>query len=87
MVRYGTGQRRSRYAEPELAGHPTITDHVPVARRGTCRLFVCLAHARLVDGAQPMTDQDRAELEHRREQEWLGRPDRMSGCSRACLRG
>jgi hypothetical protein len=71
MVRYGTGQWCSRYAEPELAGHLTITDHVPVARRGTCGCS-CLAHARFVDGAQPMTDEDRAELMHRREQERLG---------------
>jgi hypothetical protein len=41
-------------------------------RRGRYRLFVCLAHARLVDGASPMTDQDRAELAHRRAQERLG---------------
>jgi hypothetical protein len=72
MIRYATGHWRSCYAEPEPAGHLTITGHVPVARRGTYRLFVCPAHARLVDGAQPMTDQDRAELGHRREQERLG---------------
>ena len=72
MVRYGHGQWNSCGGEPVLAGHLTITEHVPVARRGTYRLFVCLAHARLVDGATRMTDQDRAELTHRREQERLG---------------
>jgi hypothetical protein len=33
---------------------------------------VCLAHARLLDGAAPMTDEVWAELEHRRKQERLG---------------
>jgi hypothetical protein len=71
MARYGRGQWTSCGAEPELAGYLTVTEHVPVAQRGIYRLFVCLAHAYLVDGAAPMTEADRAELEHRREQERL----------------
>jgi hypothetical protein len=71
MVRYGHGQWTSCGAEPELAGHLTVSEHVPVGRRGTYRLFVCPDHTRLLNDPQPMSAGDRAELEHRREQERL----------------
>ena len=72
MVRYGHGQWTSCRAEPELAGFLTVSEHVPVDRRGTYLLFTCRAHIGLVTDPRPMTDEDRAELEHRREQERLG---------------
>jgi hypothetical protein len=71
MVRYGHGQWTSCRAEPELAGYLTISEHVPVDRRGTYLLFTCRTHARLVTEPRPMTEADRAELKHRREQERL----------------
>jgi hypothetical protein len=62
------GQLRWR---PELAGYLTVTAHVAIDKRGTYRLFVCPAHTRLVNDPQPMSAEDQAELEHRREQERL----------------
>jgi hypothetical protein len=72
MVRYGHGQWTSCGAEPEVAGFPDRSEYVPVARRGTYLLFTCRAHIRLVTDPRPMTEADRTELEHRREQDRLG---------------
>ena len=66
MVRCNRGQWGSCGSEPELAGHLTVTAHVTVDKRDTYRLFVCPAHTRLVNDPQPMSAEDRAELEHRR---------------------
>jgi hypothetical protein len=71
MVRCNRGQWGSCGSEPELAGYLTVTAHVPVDMRGTYRIFVCLDHTRLVDDSEPMSAEDRADLEHRREQERL----------------
>jgi hypothetical protein len=71
MVRWGHGQWQACGGRPEFAGHLTVSEHVPVDRRGTYRLFTCSVHTRLVKDPEPMTAADRAELERRREQERL----------------
>jgi hypothetical protein len=60
MVRENRGQWGSCGSEPELAGHLTVTAHVPAEKRGIYRLFVCPAHARLVNDPQPMSAADRS---------------------------
>jgi hypothetical protein len=42
---------------------------VPVDRRGTYLLFACRVHIGLVTDPRPVTVDDRAEREHRQEQE------------------
>lgn len=41
--------------------------------RTTWHAFTCDAHRWHLDDPRALTDDDRAELEHRREQEWRGR--------------
>jgi hypothetical protein len=72
MIRRNRGQWGSCPAEPEFAGYLSIIEHVLVDRRGIYVLFTCRAHTALVTDPRPMTEADRAELEHRQEQWRLG---------------
>ena len=62
MVRHVVGQYTS------CGGPPTHAGYVRVKGKGRIRVFPCTEHACQVDGAAPMTNEDRAELEGRREQ-------------------
>jgi hypothetical protein len=82
MVRRGAGQWGSCPGEPTHAG---FVDHAAGYRPGVrFRVFPCDRHTGQVDDPAPMTDDDRAELEHRREQVRLamaGKPyDRPGRC-------
>jgi hypothetical protein len=61
MVRRGSGQWAHCPGVPEWAGTVGEGRHRYV-------VFACGAHREVVDGARAMTDADRAELAHRREQ-------------------
>ena len=68
MVRWSHSQWKPCDGRPEFAGYLTVSEHVPVNRRGTYRLVTCSAHTRLVNDPQPMSVDDWVELEHRRQQ-------------------
>jgi hypothetical protein len=61
MVRRHVGQWGHCPGVPDFAG--TVSE-----RRRRYRVFACAVHVEHIDRPQRMTDDDRAELEHRREQ-------------------
>jgi hypothetical protein len=61
-VRRGAGQWTSCGSQPVVAGN------VNGRGRERHRVFPCARHSELVQDVQPLTDEDRAEVERRREE-------------------
>jgi hypothetical protein len=63
MVRRGAGQWTSCGADPVAAGYVGCG-------QDRHRVFPCAAHRQCVDDLQPLTEDDRAEVQRRRDAYW-----------------